>query len=568
MVRFYGNTIGPFAVIGCEPRQARKGAAVAVDSGAECGWWSCHQITFFSEFRIMSYQVLARQWRPGDFQHIVGQQHVVQALTNALNQQRLHHAYLFTGTRGTGKTTLARILAKCLNCEQGITATPCENCSTCQDIREGRCLDLLEIDAASRTGVEDMRELLDNVQYSSNHARYKVYIIDEVHMLSKHSFNALLKTLEEPPAHIIFILATTDPQKLPATVLSRCLQFHLKNLSVEQLTAHMEMILQHENISFEAAALEALAEAADGSVRDGLSLLDQTISHGNNQVALSDVQALLGLSEQRFILTLLKQLQNHQGQGLLDTITQLAQNAADFHQVLEQLLKTLHEIAKCQVVPEYPCAETIKSIAREWGKEETQVYYQSALIGRRDLPLAPTPRSGFEMIMLRMLAFSPVEKSSPPPPTPQKKTTPPPQVQQPSPSANMKDQATPDTGWQGIFPKLALSGMAKTLASYCIMVENAENQIKLLIEPNQAMLVSNEQRQTIEHALREYYEKPIKLLIEPGTVHQPSPFHLAKQAAEKKQQQAIDIIQNDPNVSTIVEKFDATIEKGSIVAID
>lgn len=517
----------------------------------------------------MAYQVLARQWRPKNFQQIVGQQHVVRALTNALDQQRLHHAYLFTGTRGVGKTTLARILAKCLNCEQGISSAPCETCSTCQDISEGRCLDLLEIDAASRTSVEDMRELLNNTQYSANHARYKIYLIDEVHMLSKHSFNALLKTLEEPPAHVIFILATTDPQKLPVTILSRCLQFHLKNLSVQQITEHMETILQSESIPFEKAALETLAEAADGSVRDGLSLLDQTIAHGNQQVQLSDVQALLGLSEQRFIVALLEQLFDKNGQGLLETIAQLAQQAADFHHVLEQLLKALHQIGVCQLVPENDYSEPIKQISQRLGKEELQVYYQIALIGRRDLPLAPTPQSGFEMIMLRMLAFSPIDQSTPPAqPTVTKPSAKPVKPVTTTPPAAPLPTAQANSRWQEIFPQLALSGIAKTLASNCVMASHTDDHIKLLIEPSQATLVTKEQLQTIEEGLQQHFSKPIKLTIETGSSNQPSPFTLAKQAAEKKQQQAVDLIQHDPNVSTLIETFDATIEKDSIVPID
>lgn len=513
----------------------------------------------------MAYEVLARRWRPQNFQQLVGQQHVVRALTNALDQQRLHHAYLFTGTRGVGKTTLARILAKCLNCEQAISASPCGTCDTCQAIQHGNCLDLLEIDAASKTGVEDMRDLISNVQYSPNHARYKIYLIDEVHMLSKHSFNALLKTLEEPPAHVVFILATTDPQKLPITILSRCLQFHLKNLSIEQISQHLATILEAESIPFEKAALETLAEAADGSVRDSLSLLDQTIAHSDTTLKLSDVQALLGLSEQETVYRLLQQLQQSNGLGLLETVAELAHQAADFHHVLEQLLKVLHQVAVQQTVPEIISAEAIQQLAKGWSKEDTQVYYQIALIGRRDLPLAPTPKSGFEMVLLRMLAFRPIEHTAAP--EPQSAMSPTAQPAQSTPTQTLATVPC-ENDWNTLYPQLKLSGIAKTLASYCIMVERSDKAIKLCIESSQATLVNNTHIKTIETAINQQLGQAIKLTIEPGETHLPSPFNLAKQAAEKKHQQAVEAINQDPHLNQILNQFDGTIEKGSIAAID
>jgi DNA polymerase-3 subunit gamma/tau len=301
----------------------------------------------------MSYQVLARKWRPRNFQELIGQEHVLKPLVNALTQQRLHHAYLFTGTRGVGKTTLGRILARCLNCETGITAEPCGTCSACEDINQGRFVDLIEVDAASRTKVEDTRELLDNVQYAPTRGRFKIYLIDEVHMLSNHSFNALLKTLEEPPPHIKFLLATTDPQRLPATILSRCLQFHLKNLAPEVIAQHLQTIATKENIVAEPSALIALAKAANGSVRDSLSLLDQAIAYCQAQLTLPAVQAMLGTIDQQFLVSLLAGLAQKDGQAILAIITQMAELNTDFSGALEALLSLIHQLAVYQVVPDF-----------------------------------------------------------------------------------------------------------------------------------------------------------------------------------------------------------------------
>lgn len=360
----------------------------------------------------MSYQVLARKWRPRKFSELVGQEHVVAAISNALDNNRLHHAYLFTGTRGVGKTTIARIFAKSLNCETGQSANPCGKCGTCLDIEQGRFVDLLEIDAASRTKVEDTRELLDNVQYRPTKGDYKVYLIDEVHMLSKHSFNALLKTLEEPPPHVKFLLATTDPQKLPITILSRCLQFNLKALSREQISQQLAHVLGAENINFEASALGLIARAAQGSMRDALSLTDQAIAQGDNQVTQAVVTDMLGLLDRNHILRLAQSLATKQNQQVLDIVAELAAQAPDFSQVLNELNATLHQIALTQIVPdacrlETTHAKAIYQLAKTFSPEHVQLLYQMGVDGLRTLNFAPDPQTGVEMVLMRMLAFSP-----------------------------------------------------------------------------------------------------------------------------------------------------------------
>lgn len=367
----------------------------------------------------MSYQVLARKWRPRSFREMVGQTHVLKALINALDNQRLHHAYLFTGTRGVGKTTIARILAKCLNCETGISSTPCGQCSVCREIDEGRFVDLIEVDAASRTKVEDTRELLDNVQYAPSRGRYKVYLIDEVHMLSTHSFNALLKTLEEPPPHVKFLLATTDPQKLPVTILSRCLQFSLKNMPPERVVDHLTHVLTAENVPFEADALWLLGRAADGSMRDAMSLTDQAIAFGEGKVLAADVRAMLGTLDHGQVYGVLHALLQGDARGLLDAVRQLAEQGPDWNGVLSEMLNVLHRVAIAQVLPDavdngQGDRERVLALAQALPGEDVQFYYQMGLIGRRDLPLAPDPRSGFEMVLLRMLAFRPADADGAP----------------------------------------------------------------------------------------------------------------------------------------------------------
>lgn len=366
----------------------------------------------------MSYQVLARKWRPKSFETLIGQEHVVRALTNALEQQRLHHAYLLTGTRGVGKTTIARILAKSLNCETGITAHPCGVCSACVDIDKGRFIDLIEVDAASNTQVDNMRDLLDNAQYAPTAGRFKVYIIDEVHMLSRSSFNAMLKTLEEPPAHVKFILATTDPQKMPVTVLSRCLQFNLRQMASTSITEHCQAILKTENIPFEVPALQLIAKAASGSMRDALSLLDQAIAYGSQSVQEKEVRAMLGAIDQSYLIELLKALIQNDGEALMSQAKAMSERSIAFDAALGDLANLLQQVAMTQVVPnsialDLPERPALLELAQQLSAEKVQLYYQIALLGRRDIGLAPDEYAGFTMSLLRMLAFNQSDTATP-----------------------------------------------------------------------------------------------------------------------------------------------------------
>lgn len=371
----------------------------------------------------MSYQVLARKWRPRSFTEMVGQTHVLQALVNALDQNRLHHAYLFTGTRGVGKTTIARIFAKCLNCESGVSSQPCGQCSACTQVDAGSFIDLIEVDAASRTRVEDTRELLDNVQYAPSGGRYKVYLIDEVHMLSGHSFNALLKTLEEPPPHVKFLLATTDPQKLPVTILSRCLQFNLKAMTPERIVGHLQNVLAQEVIGFDEPALWELARAANGSMRDALSLTDQAIAYGNGQLQSDEVRTMLGTVDRSAVLLLLQRLAEGDAAALLQAVAQLSEQSPDYNDILAELITLLHRLSIAQAVPGYSDddqegsteADVIRSLAAQLTAEDVQLFYQVALMGRKDMPLVPDARRGLEMVLLRMLLFRPhgMESSGP-----------------------------------------------------------------------------------------------------------------------------------------------------------
>ncbi|VFP81802.1 DNA polymerase III subunit gamma/tau [Candidatus Erwinia haradaeae] len=361
----------------------------------------------------MSYQVLARKWRPQEFSEVIGQRHIVSALSNTLSMGRIHHAYLFSGTRGIGKTTMARLFAKGLSCETSITATPCRQCGHCYDIAEGCFVDLIEIDAASRTKVEDTRDLLDNIQYSPSRGRFKIYLIDEVHMLSRHSFNALLKTLEEPPCHVKFILATTDPQKLPVTILSRCLQFHLKLLDEDLIRAQLQYILQSENISSEEQGIRLLAHAAEGSMRDALSLTDQAIVMGNGVITVNSVHDMLGMLDDDKVLSLIEALVDANGKLVMKILNQVAMHGNDWDSLLVKLLEIFHHIAIVQFLPSscqgrmVSFAHRLRKVARLISPEDVQLYYQIVLIGRKELPLAPTRRMGVEMTLLRALVFHP-----------------------------------------------------------------------------------------------------------------------------------------------------------------
>ena len=392
----------------------------------------------------MSYQALARKWRPRSFDAIVGQEHVVRALVNAFERDRLHHAYLFSGTRGVGKTTIARVFAKGLNCESGPTARPCGECGACREIDEGRHVDLLEVDAASRARVEETRDLLDNVQYAPVRSRFKVYLIDEVHMFSRHSFNALLKTLEEPPPHVKFLLATTDPQRLPVTVLSRCLQFGLRRLSVDEIAAELARITGEEEIEADPAALRVLGRAADGSMRDALSLLDQAAAYGAGQVVAADVRALVGTVERDRLLALLGALASSDAAAMVVALDGIAGEAADCEALLGEVVEALGRMAALQVVPagreDDEEVEALRALAARIPPEALQLHYQIGLLGRRDLPYAPHPRAGFEMTMLRMVAFAPAseveraaDRSAAPAPTPA-----------PSPPATLAPDAAPE----------------------------------------------------------------------------------------------------------------------------
>ena len=364
----------------------------------------------------MSYQVLARKWRPRLFKDLVGQGHVLKVLINALDSGRLHHAYLFTGTRGVGKTTLARILAKCLNCEAGVSSTPCGECGACVGIDEGRFVDLIEVDAASRAKVDETRELMDNVQYSPTAGRHKVYLIDEVHMFSKHSFNALLKTLEEPPPHVKFLLATTEPKRIPITILSRCLQFNLKHLTVEEIEGQLQTIMEAENVPAEGASAALLAAAADGSMRDALSLLDQAISYGNGRLEEAQMRDMLGAIDSNELRGLLDDIIRRDAGGLFARINKVAEMTPDYDALLAELLSILHDTAVAQALPKTPelAGETAAGFASRLKKEDVQLYYQIALNGRRDLYMAPDQKMGFEMTLIRMLAFRPLQDAASP----------------------------------------------------------------------------------------------------------------------------------------------------------
>lgn len=524
----------------------------------------------------MNYQVLARKWRPRSFAALAGQEHVVRALINALEQQRLHHAYLFTGTRGVGKTTLARIFAKCLNCETGITANPCDQCNACQEIDAGRFVDLIEVDAASRTKVEDTRDLLDNVQYAPSKGRYKVYLIDEVHMLSGHSFNALLKTLEEPPPHVKFLLATTDPQKLPVTVLSRCLQFHLKNMTPEQISAYLQQVLQAENIPFEIDALKLLARAANGSMRDSLSLLDQAIAYSKAQINTNDIKAMLGTIEETYLFELMNALMANNAAAILTTINNMAEQATDFAQALEELLTLLHQIAVLHAVPNatienWKNAAEIPAIAKKLTAEELQLYYQIALIGRRDLPLAPSAKIGFEMVLLRMLSFRPIPikfdlettaniiKPAAPIAPAANVATKPALVQQETlsnkaPAANMISNE-----WTDLIAKLNLTGPTKAFALHCALIKLTESEADLLVDPSQATFLNDKQKERLTAAFTQYFQRPFKVTIQVGQADNRSPAMQEKQQQQEKRAIANQAIQQDQNVQAILQTFNATI---------
>ncbi len=526
----------------------------------------------------MAYQVLARKWRPSNFTQLVGQEHVSQSLIHALQHNRLHHAYLFTGTRGVGKTTVARILAKAINCENLKDFNPCGECQVCRDFEQGRFMDLIEVDAASRTKVEDTRDLLDNVQYAPNQGRYKVYLIDEVHMLSGHSFNALLKTLEEPPPHVKFLLATTDPHKIPVTVLSRCLQFNLKRLLPAQIDAQMQFILGQEQIEFEPPALKILARAADGSLRDALSLLDQAIVYGSGSVNEAAVIGMLGTVAQQPIDDMLQALAAGDAKALLSKVADVAELTPDFADILQQILRVLHRVALTQQLPDFIDQEfdtnLITSLAKTLLPEDVQLFYQIGLIGQRDLPLAPEPRSGFEMVMLRMLTFRPQATQSQPAqeskPLPAKiADSKPKSALSPLPNTvvNIEKPASDSSGKAGTWPEiiaaLNIGGRTRELANNCVLDGIDDNVCRLLIDPS-FQRVGTIAEEKLREALQKYYGKPLKLQITPQITEQMTPAVEMQKAREDKQQAAVDSINSDGNVQALKDTFGARITPGSI----
>lgn len=524
----------------------------------------------------MSYQVLARKWRPRVFSDLVGQEHVVRALTNALDQQRLHHAFLFTGTRGVGKTTIARIFAKSLNCETGVSSNPCGQCSACREIDAGRFVDLIEVDAASRTKVEDTRELLENVQYAPNRGRFKVYLIDEVHMLSTHSFNALLKTLEEPPAHIKFLLATTDPQKLPVTILSRCLQFNLKRLSVGMIATYLQTLLVQEQVPYHDAAVRLIARAGDGSMRDALSLLDQAIAFGAGRVELAAVTTMLGTIDQRVVLELLEALIANDATQLLQRTARLDEFVPDYMGVLAELLSLLQQIAVAQVAPGAVSAdgetesEELLRLAQLISPEDLQLFYQIALLGRRDLPLMPDTRSGFEMVLLRMLCFrpvtieysAPVMESSQPSATPIATAIAPVASVAPlSPTAvaTMPVSTMPTSEWGSLVECLDLGGLSKQLALNCALLKREGNNFQLVLGPTHAQMLTKTIQERLKTALEQHLGLPVTLHFQIGELSLATPEDERKQRVLQRQQAAIEHARQDPNLPVLQELFDARI---------
>ena len=579
----------------------------------------------------MSYQVLARKWRPKTFREMVGQEHVLQALINALDHDRLHHAYLFTGTRGVGKTTIARILAKCLNCETGVSSEPCGQCSSCLEIAEGRSVDLLEVDAASRTKVEDTRELLENVQYAPTRSRYKVYLIDEVHMLSSHSFNALLKTLEEPPPHVKFLLATTDPQKLPVTILSRCLQFNLKNMPPEQIVGHLRNVLGQEMIGFDEPSLWLLGRSAAGSMRDALSLADQAISFGSGKLTEDEVRSMLGSVDLSFIYQLLEALAANDAAGLLAIVAHMAEHAPDFEGSLDELISMLHRVAVAQVVPDaidnsWGDAQQVAQLAAGMTAEDTQLFYQMALNGKRDIALATDPRSGFEMILLRMVAFRPAavidESLSPadlipaepavtetvarevddtvkkpvrapaaPPVEPSVNPSVEPPVERndspPQPRTTASASGVSDAGqcsadhqqqialgelepaqWHRLLEQLGLGGIVYTIAINSELRSCSGNTLQFVLDQANAALFNKGHVEQIRKALEKYFGETLVVTIEPGETAAETPARRQARLQQERQQAAVASIEADPLLQKLIARFDGELDRASITPVD
>ena len=518
----------------------------------------------------MSYQVLARKWRPKSFAHLVGQPHVVRALENALQDNRLHHAYLFTGTRGVGKTTLARILSKALNCDSGITANPCGTCMACLEIDQGRFIDLVEVDAASATGIENMRELLDNAQYRPVSGRFKIYIIDEVHMLSKNAFNAMLKTLEEPPAHMKFILATTDPHKIPVTVLSRCLQLNLRKITISIISEHLANILTQEGIPFERAALQLIANAATGSMRDALSLTDQAIAHGQQTVTEEAVRFMLGGVDSSCLYDLIQALHQANAPAVIEKAKAMEMRSLSFDEALRDLALVFHNIALAQTVPEaldqeMLHREALLQLASEMHPETVQLYYQISLLARRDLSLAADEFSGFTMALIRMISFVPVSEAR------TKSDKVPPQI---TPISEAHLQPTPppaptppvngfDGDWRHLVEALNLSGMTRELARNSALTAYTENSMTLTLSPAHNSLMNIQQKQKISDALQSYFGRSITLQIQLGaTLNTPALLAAQERASVQKTLEASMI--NETFVQALINDLDAEVLPNSI----
>jgi DNA polymerase-3 subunit gamma/tau len=527
----------------------------------------------------MSYQVLARKWRPRNFREMVGQEHVLRALVNALDNDRLHHAYLFAGTRGVGKTTIARILAKSLNCEAGVSSQPCGECSACREIDEGRFVDLIEVDAASRTRVDETRELLENVQYAPTRGRYKVYLIDEVHMFSNHSFNALLKTLEEPPPHVKFLLATTDPQRLPVTILSRCLQFNLKCLPLPRIREYLQGLVAQEGVTAEAGALQELARAADGSMRDALSLLDQAIAYGGGKVLEADVRSMLGTIERRHLYAVLRALARHDAEKLLVQVAEFSEQAPDYEAFLAELLSLLQRVAVAQVVAggvdaAFGDAAEVAELADLLPLEDVQLYYQIGMMGRRDLPLAPDPKGGLEMILLRMLAFRPVPAAAgvATPPVPQHAKAAP---VQPTAEAVATDRSAAskagdsaavgtDASWEAMIQAMELKGMLRQLAENCSLVRREGQQVRLALDPAHGHLQSAQLEQRLQQALSQYSGVSVQLEIVSEQAAEETPARRRARLTEARQQAAEAAIAGDEHVKAFQDAFNAQVRPESV----
>ena len=583
----------------------------------------------------MSYQVLARKWRPKSFSETAGQEHVLQALINALDNDRLHHAYLFTGTRGVGKTTIARILSKCLNCEKGVSSVPCGECSSCNEIDEGRFIDLIEVDAASRTGVDDMRDLLDNVQYLPSRGRYKIYLIDEVHMLSKSSFAALLKTLEEPPPHVKFLFATTDPQKLPITVLSRCLQFNLKNLSPARIAEHLQFVLGEEKVPFDEGGVWAIGRAADGSMRDALSLTDQAIGHGGGHINEVDVSAMLGTIERRFVVDICQALASQSGATLLSSIAKMAEQSPDYGAAMGDILSVWHQVAILQTVPEaldkrLSHFAELASLAETVSREDVQLFYQICLLGRKDLNLAPDQRSGFEMAMLRALAFRPASNGRSTAVSPVIPEVAPPvrkfdaaevpvasnQPAQPlttsitdevskiglqdiqdTPELSIMAESEPEAveednipslatrvasdladnialdeftpeNWVDVRRQLTIGASLGEVASHCLYLSRQNNELTFMIDDQENSLYDSGHQLSLADALTMYFGQEIKVFINSGLTEAETPRAVDRRETAERHAEAVDMLNQDPSVQRFKQLFDGVLDERSVQPID